>query len=156
MSFHVKQLFRCTGTISRGPYALIGILGFALKHNLDRLVAHFGFNRPWDLFNYWVPVHDVVRIWGHFPGGPPGITTDSGLRPTGSSGLMRSSIAFICESSSIFEKKQNWGSVIEWRLIWPCEPCAPVVSEFRALERRTRVTLSSPESSTSNKSRSLH
>ena len=51
-----------SGTVDRGAYALIGILGFALKHNLDRLVARFGFHRPWDLFNYWIPVRDVARI----------------------------------------------------------------------------------------------
>ena len=50
------------GTVSRGTYALVGILGFAIKHNLDRLVATYGFHRPWDLFNYWVPVRDVARI----------------------------------------------------------------------------------------------
>jgi hypothetical protein len=54
--------WRPTGTIDRGTYALVGILGFALKHNLDRLVATYGFHRPWDLFNYWVPVRDVARI----------------------------------------------------------------------------------------------
>jgi hypothetical protein len=54
--------WRASGTMSRGPYALVGILGFAVKHNLDRLVAAYGFHRPWNLFNYWVPVRDVVRI----------------------------------------------------------------------------------------------
>jgi hypothetical protein len=28
-----------TGTVGRGTYALVGCLGFALKHNLDRQVA---------------------------------------------------------------------------------------------------------------------
>ena len=37
-------------------------MGFALKHNLDRLVATYGFHRPWGLFNYWVPVRDVARV----------------------------------------------------------------------------------------------
>jgi len=56
------QLFRPSGTIGRGPYTLIGILGFAFKHNLDRLVATYGFHRPWDLFNYWVPLRDAANI----------------------------------------------------------------------------------------------
>lgn len=55
-------LWRPSGTIDRGTYALVGLLGFALKHNLDRLVATYGFHRPWGLFNYWVPVRDVARI----------------------------------------------------------------------------------------------
>lgn len=50
------------GLIDRREYALVGIIGFAIKHNLDRVVATVGFHRPWDLFNYWVPVHDVARI----------------------------------------------------------------------------------------------
>ena len=54
--------WRPNGTIGRGTYALVGLLGFAFKHNLDRLVATFGFHRPWGLFNYWVPVRDVARI----------------------------------------------------------------------------------------------
>ena len=32
-------LWRWDGTVDRGPYALIGLVGFALKHNLDRLLA---------------------------------------------------------------------------------------------------------------------
>jgi uncharacterized membrane protein YhaH (DUF805 family) len=56
------DFWRPTGTISRGSYALIGLLGFALKHNLDRLVAGYGFHRPWTLFNYWVPLRDVARV----------------------------------------------------------------------------------------------
>ena len=56
------EWWRTSGTVGRGPYALVGILGFAIKHNLDRLVAGYGFHRAWGLFNYWVPVRDVVRI----------------------------------------------------------------------------------------------
>ena len=56
------DLWRPTGTIDRGPYVLVGLLGFALKHNLDRLVAGYGFHRSWTLFNYWIPVRDVARI----------------------------------------------------------------------------------------------
>jgi len=56
------DFWRPSGTIDRGGYALVGILGFALKHNLDRLVAAYSFHRPWELFNYWVPVRDVARI----------------------------------------------------------------------------------------------
>src|ERR1700676_3494580 len=56
------EWWRPSGTIGRGTYALIGLLGFALKHNLDRFVASFGFHRPWGLFNYWGPGGDVSRI----------------------------------------------------------------------------------------------
>ena len=56
------SLWRPTGTIGRGLYALIGILGFAIKHNLDRAVATMAFHRPWDLFNYWIPIKDVANV----------------------------------------------------------------------------------------------
>jgi hypothetical protein len=61
MKIKLGDLWHLRGTVDRGTYALVGVLGFALKHNLDRLVA-YGFHRPWTLFNYWVPVRDVGRI----------------------------------------------------------------------------------------------
>src|SRR3954468_3572217 len=57
-----SRLFSPSGNIDRGTYALVGLLGFALKHNLDRLVASYFFHRHWGIFNYWVPVRDVIRI----------------------------------------------------------------------------------------------
>ena len=62
MKIRFADLWRTDGTIDRGTYALIGVVGFALKHNLDRFVATACFHRPWDLFNYWIPVRDVARI----------------------------------------------------------------------------------------------
>ncbi|HXY02048.1 MAG TPA: hypothetical protein VEI49_00650, partial [Terriglobales bacterium] len=62
MKLTFADLWRPTGKIDRGTYALVGVLGFVLKHNLDRLVATYGFHRPWGLFNYWLPVQDVARI----------------------------------------------------------------------------------------------
>ena len=62
MKISFTELWRTSGTVDRGTYTLIGVLGFVLKHNLDRLVATLGFHRPWGIFNYWVPVRDVARI----------------------------------------------------------------------------------------------
>ena len=62
MKIKFADLWRPTGTIDRGTYTAVGLLGFALKHNLDRVVAIYGFHRPWGLFAYWVPVRDVARI----------------------------------------------------------------------------------------------
>ena len=62
MKITFADLWRPSGTVGRGPYALVGVLGFALKHNLDRLVATYGFHRPWGIFNYWIPVNDVRGI----------------------------------------------------------------------------------------------
>ncbi|MFO1518407.1 MAG: hypothetical protein U1F57_01885 [bacterium] len=62
MKLKLSDLWRSEGTIGRGPYFLIGFLGFALKHNLDRLIATFYFHKPWDLFNYYIPLGRVAQI----------------------------------------------------------------------------------------------
>lgn len=71
MRISFTDLWRPSGTADRGTYPLVGVVGFALKHNLDRLVATYGFHRPWGFFNYWVPVRDVARITAL--GGPDAI-----------------------------------------------------------------------------------
>jgi uncharacterized membrane protein YhaH (DUF805 family) len=58
----VSDLWSWEGTIDRGPYALVGLIGFAIKHNLDRVVATAVFHRRWGLFNYWMPLGRAVRI----------------------------------------------------------------------------------------------
>jgi hypothetical protein len=60
MSFKISDLWRWDGTVGRGVYAGVGLLGFALKHNLDRLLATKVFGRPWGLFNYLSPGPDSV------------------------------------------------------------------------------------------------
>ena len=62
MKISFADLLRPAGTVDRGTYAVVGLLGFAIKHNLDRFVASYVFHRNWGLFNYWVPVRDVARI----------------------------------------------------------------------------------------------
>ena len=62
MKIHWSDLWRWDGTVDRGPYALFGIIGFALKHNLDRVVASVFFHRHWELFNYWIPPTQAVHI----------------------------------------------------------------------------------------------
>jgi uncharacterized membrane protein YhaH (DUF805 family) len=57
-----SDLWHWEGTIDRGPYALVGLIGFGIKHNLDRLVATAVFHRRWSLFNYWIPLDRAVRI----------------------------------------------------------------------------------------------
>jgi uncharacterized membrane protein YhaH (DUF805 family) len=58
----IDELWSPSGTIGRGTYALTGLIGIAIKHNLDRLVATIAFNKPWGVFNYWIPIRDVPRI----------------------------------------------------------------------------------------------
>lgn len=56
------RLWSPSGTVNRGTYTLVGLIGFTFKHNLDRFVASFAFHRRWGVFNYWVPVRDVARV----------------------------------------------------------------------------------------------
>jgi hypothetical protein len=58
----LSDLWRWDGTVDRGTYALIGVAGFAVKHNLDRLIATAVFHRKWGLFNYWIPPTEAIRI----------------------------------------------------------------------------------------------
>ncbi|HLY63777.1 MAG TPA: hypothetical protein VKV95_23810 [Terriglobia bacterium] len=62
MKLRISDLWRWDGTVDRGPYALIGLLLFGLKHNIDRFVATLVFHRQWSLFNYWIPPTRAVRI----------------------------------------------------------------------------------------------
>jgi uncharacterized membrane protein YhaH (DUF805 family) len=62
MGSTISSLWSRDGEIGRAPYALIGILGFALKHNLDRLVATAVFHRPFGVFNYWISPAQALRI----------------------------------------------------------------------------------------------
>jgi len=62
MRLHFADLFRPTGTVDRATYVIVGVVGFALKHNIDRIVATQAFHRPWSIFNYWVPLKNVRRV----------------------------------------------------------------------------------------------
>jgi hypothetical protein len=62
MRFRFRDLWTWEGTLDRGTYALVGLIGFAIKHNFDRLIASVVFHRPWTLFNYWVPLDKAIGI----------------------------------------------------------------------------------------------
>jgi len=55
MRLRLSDLWSWQGTIDRGRYAFLGVLLFAFKHNLDRLVASWLFRKPWGIFNYLLP-----------------------------------------------------------------------------------------------------
>ena len=61
-NFTFSDLFENSGTVSRGTYAAVGIVGFAVKHNIDRIVAGAVFGRSFGIFNYWIPPVDAVRF----------------------------------------------------------------------------------------------
>jgi uncharacterized membrane protein YhaH (DUF805 family) len=61
-NFRFSDLFEISGTVGRGTYAAVGIVGFAVKHNIDRIVAGAAFGRSFGVFNYWIPPVDAVRF----------------------------------------------------------------------------------------------
>jgi hypothetical protein len=57
-----SDLWRWQGTVSRGTYAFVGVTLFAIKHNIDRIVATAAFGRRFTIFNYWIPPTDAIRV----------------------------------------------------------------------------------------------
>ncbi len=57
-----SDLWKWGGTVDRGQYAVVGFVGFAIKHNIDRLVATFLFGRRFTPLNYWIPPVEAIRI----------------------------------------------------------------------------------------------
>jgi len=48
----LASIWTWNGRVSRSTYALAGFLGFAIKHNLDRLLAYES-GLQWHIWNYW-------------------------------------------------------------------------------------------------------
>jgi uncharacterized membrane protein YhaH (DUF805 family) len=66
MKLGLGNPFSFSGTIDRGPFALWGLILFAVKYNLDRWVAAVYFDRRWGFLNYFNPserfsIDDVPR-----------------------------------------------------------------------------------------------
>jgi len=53
MKLKFSDLWRWDGTIDRIPYLFLGVVLFALKYNIDRLVALTAFGHSWSLFDYF-------------------------------------------------------------------------------------------------------
>jgi hypothetical protein len=58
----LASLWRFNGTVSRQTYALVGFIGFAIKHNMDRFIGYVYFPRSRDFFNYWAPLGKAARL----------------------------------------------------------------------------------------------
>ena len=56
-----SDLWRWDGLVSRAAYATVGLVGVAIKHNLDRLIASsfLGYKNS---FNYWAPLGKAARL----------------------------------------------------------------------------------------------
>src|SRR5271167_3753612 len=48
------------GRVSRLAYLLAGLIGFAIKHNLDRFLA-YEFGLPWHIWSYWEPLQGAIH-----------------------------------------------------------------------------------------------
>lgn len=55
------DLWRWDGPVSRAAYATVGLVGVAIKHNLDRMIASsfLGYKNS---FNYWAPLGKAARL----------------------------------------------------------------------------------------------
>jgi uncharacterized membrane protein YhaH (DUF805 family) len=58
----IASLWRFDGTVSRQTYALVGFIGFAIKHNIDRYIARDYLHQANGLFNYWAPLDKAARL----------------------------------------------------------------------------------------------
>lgn len=58
----VSNLWRWDGRVSRGEYAAVGIIGVAIKHFLDRMIAAAFFGYQARIFNYWAPLGKAARL----------------------------------------------------------------------------------------------
>src|SRR5215469_8687105 len=62
MAGTIGNLWRWDGRVGRGRYALFGVCGAAIKHNLDRFTAaQFGY-RWHAILSYWIPVIKATRL----------------------------------------------------------------------------------------------
>ncbi len=57
---NLGSIWTWNGRVSRGVYALAGFLGFAIKHNLDRLLAYES-GLQWHIWNYWYALTGSAR-----------------------------------------------------------------------------------------------
>jgi uncharacterized membrane protein YhaH (DUF805 family) len=54
--------WKFSGKVDRKTYAIVGLVAFFLKENLDRVVAAIYFHRPWNIFHYWAPLNSAASI----------------------------------------------------------------------------------------------
>jgi uncharacterized membrane protein YhaH (DUF805 family) len=63
VAFQFSDLWRWDGKVGRAKYAAVGLIGVAIKYNLDRLLAgsFLGYNQSF-FFNYWAPLGKAARL----------------------------------------------------------------------------------------------
>jgi uncharacterized membrane protein YhaH (DUF805 family) len=63
MAFQFSDLWRWDGKVDRGKYAAVGLIGVAIKYNVDRLIAgsFLGYDKSF-FFNYLAPLGKAARL----------------------------------------------------------------------------------------------
>jgi uncharacterized membrane protein YhaH (DUF805 family) len=61
MAKRVMELFRWSGVTDRQTYALVGLIGIAIKFNVDRFVAGY-FHKSISFSIYWAPLGSTARL----------------------------------------------------------------------------------------------
>jgi uncharacterized membrane protein YhaH (DUF805 family) len=56
------SFWKFNGKVDRKTYAIVGLVAFFLKENVDRVVAGIYFHRAWNIFHYWVPLNSNASI----------------------------------------------------------------------------------------------
>jgi len=62
VAFRFADLWRWDGKVGRAEYAAVGLIGVAIKHNLDRLIALAFFPNSSAFLNYWAPLGKAARL----------------------------------------------------------------------------------------------
>jgi uncharacterized membrane protein YhaH (DUF805 family) len=60
--FTFADLWKWDGRVSRRTYAIVGLVGFAIKNNLDRLIGSHAFGYDVGFFNYWAPLGTAAHL----------------------------------------------------------------------------------------------
>jgi len=61
-SLSIGDVWRWQGTVDGRKYFVVGAVGFAIKHNIDRITATAVFGRRFTPLNYWIAPVDAIRI----------------------------------------------------------------------------------------------
>jgi hypothetical protein len=67
MPMRLRDLTTWRGVMGRGDYAKWGLTLFAIKYNLDRLMATTGFHRAWYIWDYVEPGRNFDAQWQRDP-----------------------------------------------------------------------------------------
>jgi uncharacterized membrane protein YhaH (DUF805 family) len=62
MEFKLSTLWRWNGRVDRKAYFLAGVVGCAIKFNLDRVISIFIFHKDVRLVSYWQPLGSAARL----------------------------------------------------------------------------------------------